>query len=239
MHASDDKTHVQAMFGRIARRYDRMNRIMTLGRDRAWRRLVVEKAQLANTSRVLDIAAGTGDIAFEIRRQFSEAQVIAADFALPMMQVGQKRPQGTSVVWAAANALCLPFAGGTFDAIVSGFLLRNVPDIAQALTEHHRVLRPGGWAVSLDTSPPTNNLLRPFLNIYFRRVIPLLGRLVTGDTAAYAYLSGSTLAFKTPQELATRFEDAGFRSVGYKRLMMGTIAVHWGQKTFDTAKSIP
>ncbi len=225
-----DKSHVRDMFGNIAQRYDRMNRIMTLGRDRAWRRLVVEKAHLDNNSYVLDIAAGTGDIAFEIRRQYPNAQVIAADFALPMMQVGQQRPLGNAVTWSAADALRLPFADKTFNATVSGFLLRNVPDIGCTLSEQYRVLRPNGWCVTLDTSPPPNNLLRPFIRLYLRVGIPLLGRLLAGSPDAYQYLSSSTATFEPPDQLAQRFKHAGFQAVGYRRLMFGTIAVHWGQK---------
>ncbi|NDJ84662.1 MAG: ubiquinone/menaquinone biosynthesis methyltransferase [Chloroflexi bacterium] len=225
-----DKSHVQTMFGRIAKRYDRMNRLMTLGQDQRWRRIVTHKAHLTNQSIVLDIAAGTGDIAFEIRRQYPKATVVAADFALPMMQVGRDRPTGSQVEWLGANALQLPFPNNHFDAVVSGFLLRNVPDIDQTLAEHYRVLKPGGWAVSLDTTPPRDNLLRPFINLYLTSIVPLIGRLVVGDRDAYQYLSGSTLGFKKPEALVTRFETVGFQDVGFRRLMLGTIAVHWARK---------
>lgn len=225
-----DKSGVQAMFGRIARRYDWMNRLMTFGQDRGWRRVVVKKAHISNTSCVLDIAAGTGDIAFEVRSQFPEAEVVAADFALPMMQVGQKRPLGNRIDWSAADAMALPFADEAFDAVVSGFLLRNVPQIDVALQEQYRILKSGGWIVSLDTSPPPATILRPFINLYLRYFVPMLGRLVTGEASAYRYLSGSTLAFEAPEDLAARFEKAGFVEVGYERKMLGTIGIHWGKK---------
>lgn len=224
------RNQIQAMFGRIAPRYDRMNRLMTFGRDQAWRRLVVQQARVSNESHVLDIAAGTGDIAFEIRRQFPEATVVAADFALPMMQVGKKRPSGNLVDWSAADALHLPFSDASFNAVVSGFLFRNVLDIERALGEQFRILKGGGRIVSLDTSPPPNTMLRPFTNFYLRRVIPTVGRMITGDSDAYRYLPESTLAFKTPQELIDLMNKAGFVEVGYRRLMMGTIAVCWGTK---------
>ncbi len=230
MTTTDDKAHVQAMFGRIARRYDLMNRVMTFGVDRAWRKFLVKKANISNNSRVLDIAAGTGDIAFEIRIQYPQAEVIAADFALPMMQVGQTRPAGPSVKWLGANALSLPLPTASFDAVVSGFLFRNVPDIDQALREQHRILRAGGRIVTLDTTPPTNPLLKPFITLYFKLVVPILGRIITGEANAYRYLSGSTLNFKTAEELATKMTAAGFQEVGYKKMMFGTVAVHWGTK---------
>lgn len=218
------------MFGRIAKRYDRMNRLMTFGQDVGWRKLVCKAAKLSTQSRVLDIASGTGDIAFEIRHQYPEARVIAADFALPMMQVGQKRPQGNDVMWLGATAMQLPFEDDSFDAVVSGFLLRNVPNIDVALQEQFRIVKPGSRVVTLDTTPPRNPLLKPLITLYFKTVVPLLGWLVTGEAGAYSYLSGSTLHFKTAEELAQRFQDAGFVNVNFKRLMLGTVAVHWGEK---------
>lgn len=226
----EDKSHVQAMFGRIARRYDLMNRLMTFGRDQTWRRFVVQKTALSPTGQLLDIAAGTGDIAFEVRRQFPAAHVIAADFALPMMQVGQTRRYGNQIEWLGANALSLPFPDNIFDAIVSGFLLRNVPDIDHTLGEQWRVLKPGGRVVTLDTTPPPATPLRPFINFHLKYIIPLLGRLISGDRIAYRYLPASTLAFKTPEELQNRFRQAGFQEVYFRTFMLGTIAVHWGHK---------
>lgn len=228
--AYQDKSHVQAMFEQIANRYDRMNRVMTFGQDRAWRQIVVEKAHLSTQSYVLDLAAGTGDIAFEIRRQFPSTHIVAADFALSMIQRGRQRPLGSTVTWSMANALHLPFPPRTFDAVVSGFLLRNVPDIDTTLCEQYRVLRPGGWIVSLDTSPPPSNTLRPFIHLYLRWIVPLLGRLITGKAGAYRYLVGSTLAFDTAEQLVSRFKKAGFGEVNFQRFMLGTIAIHWGKR---------
>ncbi len=225
-----DKSHVQGMFGRIAPRYDLMNRLMTFGRDKSWRRFVVQQAHVPAEGHVLDIAAGTGDIAFEVRHQYPNATVIAADFALPMMQVGQKRASGSTVDWLGANALALPLPDSTFDAVVSGFLFRNVPDIDVALHEQWRILKPGGYLVTLDTSPPPQNLLRPFINIHLKYVIPTVGKLISGDSSAYRYLPQSTLEFKSPEALAERIRGAGFQQVGYQNFMFKTIAVHWGQK---------
>ena len=227
---TSDKSHVQKMFGNIAPRYDLMNRLMTFGRDQEWRKFVVEKAHVPENGMVLDIATGTGDIAFEIRRQKKDAQIIAADFALPMMVVGKNRKLGQNVLWLGADALHLPLPSSTFDAVVSGFLLRNVPDISRALEEQWRILKPGGRIVTLDTTPPSNRLLRPVINIHFKFIIPFMGRLITGDSNAYHYLPESTLSFKSADELCNLFEDAGFKDVQYRRFMIGTIAVHWATK---------
>ena len=115
--------------------------------------------------------------------------------------------------------------------MISGFLLRNVPDIDRTLREHMRVLKPGGRAVSLDTTPPRRNLLRPFIEFYLHRVVPFLGKLIAGDTAAYTYLPDSTEGFLPAEVLAERFREAGMKGVGFMRRMFGTVGIHWGAKT--------
>lgn len=222
--------YVQAMFGRIAARYDRMNRLMTFGQDMRWRRFVVEKAALPPDGRLLDLATGTGDIAFTALAQFPALTVIGADFSLPMMRVGQGRAEGHRIRWCQTDALALPYPADTFDAVVSGYLLRNVIDLPACLAEQVRVTRPGGMVVALDTTPPPRNVLRPLLLFYLRHVIPLLGRLVAGASDAYTYLPESTRSFKEPQELANLMTDVGLQYVRYKTFMFGTMAVHWGQK---------
>lgn len=225
--------YVQGMFDRIAERYNVMNRVMTGGQDMKWRRFVIEKAQLPPNGTMLDLATGTGDIAFEALKKTPSAQVIGADFALQMMVVGKRQPDyGEKVGWAGADALQLPFPDDKFDAVVSGYLVRNVIDIPKSLSEQYRILKPNGRIVVLDTSPPPNNLLKPFILLHLKYGIPLLGRLIAGKSAsdAYTYLPESTQAFKTPQELAQLLEQAGFRDVNFKTFMFGTMAVHWGVK---------
>jgi demethylmenaquinone methyltransferase / 2-methoxy-6-polyprenyl-1,4-benzoquinol methylase len=221
---------VQDIFTRIAPRYDLMNRLMTFGLDKGWRRFVIQKTGLTSNGRLLDIATGTGDIAFEALIQVPSAQVVGADFVGRIMEVGQMRPDGQQLLWSQADALRLPFPDASFDAVTHGFLVRNVIDIPAALAEQLRVLRPGGRMVCLDTTPPPPNLLRPFLTFYLRHIVPLIGVLVTGQRDAYSYLPNSTLGFKTPDELANIMRKAGFADVGYKRFMFNTIAVHWGSK---------
>jgi demethylmenaquinone methyltransferase/2-methoxy-6-polyprenyl-1,4-benzoquinol methylase len=209
-----------------------MNRLMTFGQDMKWRRFVVQQANLKAGGKLLDLATGTGDIAFEAVRAVPGIQAVGADFSLPMMRIGQHMPLGQSVGWAGADALNLPFPDATFDAVTSGYLMRNVIDIPRAVGEQLRVLRPGGRIVVLDTSPPPKNLLRPFIEIHLRYIIPTLGRLVAGRSGAdaYQYLPSSTQAFKTPDELAAIMRAAGVRDVQYRTFMFGTMAVHWGEK---------
>jgi demethylmenaquinone methyltransferase/2-methoxy-6-polyprenyl-1,4-benzoquinol methylase len=221
---------VRDIFARIAPRYDLMNRVMTGGMDRQWRRFVISKAAIPRHGRMLDIATGTGDIAFEALARVEGVLAVGADFASNMMLVGQQRPGGDRVRWAAADALNLPFADASFDAVTHGFLVRNVIDIRRAFAEQLRVLKPGGRVVCLDTTPPPANLLRPFLVFYLTKIIPLIGTILTGHRDAYTYLPNSTVGFKTPDVLADMMREAGFTDVGYRRFMFNTIAVHWGTK---------
>ncbi len=222
--------YVQGMFSRIARRYDLMNRLMTAGQDVRWRREVIRRAGIPESGRLLDLGAGTGDLAWETRRQHPGSQPVAADFTLEMMRVGKSRPNFPSLDWSAADALCLPFLTETFDAVISGFLLRNVVDVPQALSEQYRVLKPGGRVVVLDTTQPTRNLLSPLINFHLHVIIPFLGRIIAGASEAYTYLPESTEAFLQAEQLAAYLNQAGFKEVGFRRLMFGTVAIHWGRK---------
>lgn len=223
----DKPRYVRAMFARIARRYDLMNRLMTGGQDVRWRREVIRRAGLTPGARLLDLGAGTGDLAREALHQQPRCRPYAADFTLEMMQVGRTRAGSQAVQWVAADALALPFPDAAFDAVVSGFLLRNVADVPRALAEQFRVLKPGGRWVALDTTRPQRTLFWPLVRLHLGVVIPWLGRLITGDAEAYRYLPESTQGFLPAETLAAMLREAGFAKVGFRRLMFGTIAIHW------------
>lgn len=226
----EERAHyVQSLFEQIAPRYDLMNRLMTGGQDLRWRRMVIHRAQIAPGGRLLDLGAGTGDLSREALRQQPTCRPLAADFTLGMMRAGQ-RSTGLDLDWAGADALHLPFPDESFDAIVSGFLLRNVADLDQALREQIRVLRPAGRMVVLDTTRPRPTLVSPFIRFHMHHVIPFLGGLLTGSRDAYTYLPTSSERFLLAEDLQARLTAAGFRQVGFQRLNFGTIALHWGQK---------
>jgi demethylmenaquinone methyltransferase / 2-methoxy-6-polyprenyl-1,4-benzoquinol methylase len=227
--AAERSRKVQAMFQEIAPRYDLMNRLMTGGQDVRWRKMVIRLAQLSAGSKLLDLGAGTGDLTREALWQVPGCQPVAADFTLGMMQAGKKQP-GAELTWSCADALNLPFPAEAFDAVVSGFLLRNVTDLPRALAEQFRVLRPGGRIVTLDTTRPRKTLLSPLIRFHMHRIIPFLGGLLTGSRDAYVYLPSSTEGFLLAEELQGRMNQAGFEQVRFRRLMFGTVAIHWATK---------
>ncbi len=222
--------YVRRMFGRIAPRYDLLNRWMTFGLDRHWRAELVRRMDLAPAPRVLDVGAGTGDLALAVLKRRPAARLVALDFTPEMMSLGRRRPGGERVQWVVADAAHLPFPDRAFDGAVSGFLLRNVPDIDRVLSEERRVLRPGGSVASLDTTPPPRSWLRPLIGFHLHTVIPLLGRILAGESEAYTYLPQSTERFVDAGSLAERMTTAGFHRVEFTRRMLGTIALHWGTR---------
>jgi demethylmenaquinone methyltransferase/2-methoxy-6-polyprenyl-1,4-benzoquinol methylase len=233
--------YVREMFGRIADHYDLMNRLMTLGRDQAWRRLTVAQAlHFASISitegagdgewRVLDVATGTADLAFEVLQQQPCAQVVGLDFALEMLELAQQKGFGFEVTpyLMAGDALRLPFADRAFDSVVTGFALRNVTDIPAAFAEMARVTRPGGRVACLEIAKPRLPLFRRLFALYFYRLVPLLGEWVSGERSAYTYLPHSLTAFLTPDEIVKVMQETGWCDVSYRRLMFGTVALHAG-----------
>ena len=223
---------IQSMFASIAPRYNLLNRIMTMGMDQRWRNSLVRQAEIAEKASVLDLATGTGDVAFAFQKFHPDARVVAADFALPMLREGRRLEEGHGVAWCGADALHLPFADGSFDTVASAYLLRNVTNIPATLREQLRVLRPGGRLLALDSSPPPPTIIRPAILAYLRFVIPTLGRILGGPEGAnaYRYLPRSTIEFQRPSELANLFEASGLKNVRWRNFLFGTITLIWGDK---------
>ncbi len=229
---NDKVVYVNDMFSRIAQRYDRMNRLMSLGRDITWRRRAVELAAVPPGGRLLDVATGTGDLAFACLERDPSVRVTGVDFTLPMMRLGQRKEARLAlphpVGWAAGDALRLPFPDATFDAVVSGFMMRNVTDVAAALAEQRRVVRPGGRVVCLEMTHPTLPLWRHIYPWLFGRLMPPVTGLLSGQPDAYRYLPASVANFYSADELAQIMRQVGLRGVGYQTLMLGTVAIHVG-----------
>ncbi|MCB9139595.1 MAG: ubiquinone/menaquinone biosynthesis methyltransferase [Caldilineaceae bacterium] len=221
---------VNSMFARIAPTYDRMNRLMAMGQDQSWRREMLAYCNLLPRGTLLDIGTGTGDIAYEAMRLYPGIQAYGADFTYEMMAAGVGREPGLALPYTQADTYHLPYADNTFDAVVSGFMVRNLVDRTAAFREQARVAKPGGRVVCLEITPPDNTILGPLFQLYFFRIVPIIGGLISGDREAYAYLPQSTVNFPAPTKLAHIMEMAGLRNVVYHERMMGTVAIHVGMK---------
>jgi demethylmenaquinone methyltransferase/2-methoxy-6-polyprenyl-1,4-benzoquinol methylase len=230
-----DPSRIEAMFGGIAGRYDLMNRLMTLGLDVRWRRLAAEQARLSPGDEALDACCGTGDLAFSLLDACPECGVTGLDFTPGMLarardKADARARRGLAVPRALVQGdlLSLPFDPARFAAVTIGWGVRNVPDVPRAFREMARVTRPGGRVVCLESTQAVGIGGR-FHSIWMGRVVPLLGRLVTGDPSAYAYLPASVAAFPRARELAALMTGAGLTNVRYRRLGLGAVALHVGE----------
>lgn len=214
---------VRSMFDRIAPVYDLMNRLMTGGLDRRWRRLTV-RAVVRPGDRVLDACCGTGDLAAAAAR--AGATVTGLDFSAAMLE--RARRKSAAVEWVQGDVLALPFPDGSFDAATVGFGLRNVSDLEAGLRELLRVLRPGGRLGILEITRPRGPL-RLFFRLWFDLLVPLAGKLLPGGKA-YTYLPASVRRFPGPEDLAQLMRHAGFSGIAYRRLAGGIVALHTGER---------
>lgn len=250
-------TFVQQSFARIAGGYDRTNQVMTFGMDRAWREFAVRAVAPPFNGRALDVGTGTGDFLPLLAPWLPQGIAVGIDFCLPMMQTGVYKIAGLdgtgnpatagppadgptapgrpgirpgAAGFVAGDALCLPFADNTFDAITTGFLMRNVTDIPAALREMWRVARPGAALACLEVARPRNPLLRLGHQLYFEWIVPYLGGILNNDVSFYTYLPQSASYMPPPDEFAALLRAAGWSYVTYTLLGMGAVAVHVGGK---------
>jgi demethylmenaquinone methyltransferase/2-methoxy-6-polyprenyl-1,4-benzoquinol methylase len=220
----DDKHRaVEAMFDRIAPRYDRLNRIISLGQDRRWRRHTVAALRLAPGATVLDVGCGTGDLCDVVAA--TGYAPIGVDFSAGMLAAAHTRAP-----LARADALALPVPDASTDGVVSGFALRNFVDLERFFRECVRVLRPGGRLAALETAEPTGPLLRAGHNIWFRRVVPFVGATLAHDAAAYDYLPRSTAYLPPAGDLLALVEAAGFAAVARRTFTAGAVQLITGTR---------
>lgn len=221
---------VRDMFSDIAPTYDLLNGVLSLGTDRRWRAQAARSA-LAGVpvgGAVLDVATGTGDLALALKRARPDARVVGADFAAPMLELAGRKAaaRGVELELVQADGTALPFEAGSFDAVTIAYGLRNFADPDAGLREFRRVLKPAGRLVVLEFPPPPRGAFGTLFRWYFTQVLPRLGALVSGESAAYSYLPESVLAFFTPDTLAAHMRAAGFGAVEYRLQTLGVSALH-------------
>jgi len=217
---------VKAMFDRIAPRYDLMNRLMTFGMDRRWRREAVAALALPAGSRALDLACGSGDFCADLAR--AGVRAVGLDFSGEMLRVARAKRRSACSNLIRADALCLPLRTGSFDAVVSGFTLRNFANLEEPFRECFRILRAGGKIALLEVDTPASPLLRAGHRIYFHRLVPMVGRLIDRD--AYAWLPCSVRYLPGEAQLMAMLADAGFRDLNKRRLLGGAVQLITGHR---------
>lgn len=224
-------SYVQRLFTRIARYYDLMNDLMSLGMHRLWKRQACQLLNLKPGDSVLDVCCGTGDLEFYLANQTESLDIVGLDFCEEMLAIGRKRAcqKGINAQFIQGDALALPFGDNRFNGAVISYGLRNVADYRRCLTEMYRVLTPGSRIVILDMSHPQHwaNLLSFF---YRFTLMPLMGKVIAKDPDAYRYLSNSIYFYLSQQELASLMTEVGFQAVQYQNKLGGVCALHWGIK---------
>lgn len=217
---------IRSMFGRIAHRYDLLNRLLSLGQDIRWRRLVEQRIAALGPDRVLDMCTGTGDLALSYA---GSTEVYGSDFCLPMLALAARKPGGRADTnaWFAADALRLPIAGGSMDAVTVAFGIRNFEDLDAGLKELARVTRSGGRLLVLEFSQP-RGVVAPLLRWWVRNVPPMVGRVVSGDPEAYSYLTASVESFPDGETLCGMMRSAGMAEVEALQLTGGVATLYDG-----------
>ena len=225
---------VRTMFSAIADRYDLLNRLFSFGTDVRWRRELVSEIPVGEGHPILDLAAGTADVALALEKQRESDQlIVGADFTLPMLKIGATkvaRSGAKRIQLAGGDAYALPFIDNSFDAVTIAFGLRNLSYRVDGLKEMLRVLRPGGRLVILEFSPIDRPIIGPLFNFYFHKIMPVIGGIISGDLGAYKYLPRSVDAFPNPLDLGREMLEAGFEEIKYRPLTFGIACLHVGER---------
>lgn len=230
-----DRTRlVKGLFHDVAPRYDRLNRILSLRRDVFWRRAAAARVRLFQTGRVLDLACGTGDLSMAVADRHPESRVIGIDFTSAMLVRALEKIRNDArsgrIFYANADALRLPFPDESFDTVTIAFGIRNIPDREQALKEMMRILVPGGRVMVLELSFPHASFIRRMYDNYLNRLIPRLGKMLTGQEKAYQYLADSIMDFPGPEEFRELMARCGLRDTRFIKLTLGIATLHWADK---------
>ncbi len=225
---------VHGVFSRVASKYDIMNDLMSGGVHRLWKDAMMDWLAPRPGQRLLDVAGGTGDVAFRFLKRAPDATAVVCDMTEPMLIEGRKRAEAESMAgrldWVVGDAMALPFPSSSFDVYTISFGIRNVTRIPDALSEAFRVLKPGGRLMVLEFSRIPNDMLQWVYDRYSFNVIPVMGQIVAGDRDSYQYLVESIRKFPDQETFAGMIRDAGFANVSYRNLTMGVAALHSGRK---------
>lgn len=239
LRGDEKRVYVADLFARIAGRYDLMNTLMTGGMHHRWKRRTAAATSDGLAGPALDIATGTGDLAFALAKRPGVSMSIGVDLLPEMISLANgKRDRGrrespgkrSRVGFLLGDALALPFPDNSFACATAGFSLRNMPDLPAAIAEMARVVRPGGRVTTLELTPMPGGLKTALFRLYFHRIVPLVGQVVAGDRGAYTYLPQSVDYFLQADRLAGLFEEKGLVDVSYRKLGFGTVAIHQGRK---------
>ncbi len=230
----DKARRVREMFAAIAARYDLLNHLLSGNIDQRWRRLVaatVYQTLPGGEGRILDVACGTGDLSLTIAGE-GNAQVVGLDFCRPMLEIAAAKSsrRGANIPFIEGDALALPFRDCSFDGVTIAFGLRNLASVESGLVELLRVVKPGARLAVLEFSRPKYAVFRGLFRVYFTKVLPFVGGLISGSKGAYQYLPDSVSRFPDQDELSTLMRDAGFEEVTYKNLTGGIAALHLGRR---------
>lgn len=230
--AQQQKAAMRGMFSRIAARYDVINRIISLGQDQRLRHEVLRRAQLPQKGWLLDVASGTGDVALAAQRDQPALHIVGVDLTWAMLRGAQGKSAGipTAPGWTVGDGMALPFPDASFDAVVSAFLVRNVPDVRQTFVEQVRVVRPGGRVVCLEMSWPSTFPMSMLFSLYFNGWVPFIGRMISRDVEAYGYLPRSVKHFLRPENVAQQMENAGLTHVQWFGRALGTAVIYVGER---------
>lgn len=231
-NSAKEPVKIQNMFSSIAHRYDLLNRVLSLGSDRYWRRFAVGRLPSVRAPQFLDVATGTCDVALEIVRRIPDARVSGVDFSEGMIEIGRekvrKKGMAERIDLQFGDAMKLSFDDNRFDGSIIAFGIRNLENYKQGISEMGRVVKSGGRVVILEFTTSQSSFFRPVYRFYITKFLPFVGEIISGKKGAYTYLPDSMLNFPAPEELKAIMEETGLLDVTYHKLTFGIVAVHVG-----------
>lgn len=229
-----DKESIKTMFNDIAPRYDFLNFVLSMGIDKHWRRRVVNKVKKDAPSEILDIATGTADLAIALHKKNPDAKIIGGDLSIEMLEIGrakiEKQMFGSSITLMECDALSLPFEDSKFDVVTCAFGVRNFENLDDGLSQIYRVTRNGGNIYILEFSKPTTSFISTLYLLYFKHILPRIGKIISHNSGAYKYLPDSVLSFPDGEDFVKKLEHAGYKECVAQPVSFGIATIYHGKK---------